>query len=503
MINKLLLVPMVIGLGACTVGPDFQSPDTDLPSQWQTDVSASMAPDQAAIDGQWWEKLGDPQLIALVQRAQEKSFDAQSAFVNLEKSRALLQVARADRLPQVDMVGGYQSARSSHNGLVDPSGLGGQAPYEKWSAAADASWEVDLWGRVRRIVEGAQAQLQLTQAQRDGVLLSVSAETASNYIRLRGVQTKIKVLISNLEIAERTSSLTQNRFDNGVTTNLDTANASAQVEAVRANLPQLKAEQERLINALSFLVGAAPRALGEELHSPRAIPNPAPDAPVGLPSDLARRRPDIRASEAELHKATAAIGVAEADFYPRVTIGASAGFEALTGGDLGDWGSRQWSVGPTFYLPIFQGGRLTAQLAIRKREQQVAAIDYQRTVMRAWHEVDDAMTAYAAEKERHESLNKEVLHNTTALRAAEERYRQGAIDYLNVLSVQRALLASQNDLADSAVGAALERVKLYKALGGSWSTPDEGLASRMKDMGRATLALGAPHPQLTQSSAQH
>jgi outer membrane protein TolC len=189
---------------------------------------------------------------------------------------------------------------------------------------------------------------------------------------------------------------------------------------------------------------------------------------MGLPSELAQRRPDIQRAEAALHRATAAIGVAKADFYPRLSLGASFGFQALDGSDFGAWNSRDWSYGPSLYLPIFQGGRLTGTLALREHQQQAAAIDYQRTVLAAWHEVDNAMTDYGAEQRHYTALNRAVVDNQQALDMARQRYKEGAIDFLNVLTVQRALLDTQSALVISATQATLDRVQLYKALGGGW-----------------------------------
>jgi NodT family efflux transporter outer membrane factor (OMF) lipoprotein len=465
--KRTLLLMALASVGACTVGPDFHAPHPDLPATWQGAVPPGST-SAGNIDSQWWQQLGDPQLTALVERAASTNLDVRTAINNLAQSRLMRQVTGSDQLPGISAKGAYKRARNSSVGVLDESNQDGTAPFELWSSAVDVSWEVDLWGHVRRRVEAADAQVELTQAQRDGVLLSISAETASDYIRLRGVQAKLAVARQNLEIARQSYELTKTRFDNGVTTNLDTANSAAQVATIEAVLPVLGAQQDRLINALSYLLGEAPRALHAQLIEARAIPNPAPDVPLGLPSELAQRRPDIQQSEAALHRATAAIGVAQADFYPRISLGASVGSQALGGSDFGNWDSRQWSYGPSFYLPIFQGGRLTGTLALRKRQEQEAAINYQRVVLGAWHEVDNAMTDYAAEQQHHTALYKAVRQNTIALSTARDRYRQGAVDFINVLGVQRALLATQSDLVDSATQAALDRVQLYRALGGGW-----------------------------------
>lgn len=448
-------------LTGCTLGPAYHAPQPALPAQWPGAPVGSTARYS-------WQDLGDPQLTSLVTRAVSGNLDLQLAANRLDQSRVIQGITHGERLPSVSAQGGYSRERNSGEGLNDPSGRGGQAPFELWSLAADASWEIDLWGRVRRQEEAAEAQVQISQAQRDGLLVSLAAETASDYLQLRGAQAQLAVTRQNLDIARQSQQLTQTRFDNGVTTQLDVANAAAQVATVEARLPMLEAEQARLINALSALLGLAPQALKGELNDPRPLPTLHAAIPMGLPSQLAQRRPDIQQAEAALHQAVAAIGAAQADFYPRLTLGASLGSEALGGGNLGSWSAREWSYGPSLYLPVFQGGRLTGTLALREHEQQAAAIDYRRTVLKAWHEVDDALSDYAAEGRHQQALTEAVDQNDRALSVARQRYREGAIDFLNVLNVQRALLDTQSAQVSSATQAALDRVRLYKALGGDW-----------------------------------
>lgn len=465
--RKLTLSVLCVALSGCTVGPDFEKPTPTLPDAWRQQLPDGVAK-SAAANHQWWRQFNDPQLSKLVDRAARNNLDIRTASLRLAQSRMVRQIDGAQQFPGVGLSGGYQRARNSEDGLLDASGNEGRKPYEVWNSALQASWEIDLWGHVRRIVEAADAQTDMARAWRDGVVLSITAETAENYVKLRGIQAQIAVAEENLTIARQSLALTQNRLNNGVTTNLDTANATALVATISATLPTLKAEQDRLINALSFLIDQAPGALRSELITPRPIPQAQDAVTLGLPSELARRRPDILASEAALHKATAQIGVAKADFYPRISLGGSFGAEALAGSNIGDWSSRQWSVGPSLYLPIFQGGRLTGTLALRERQQQEAAIDYHRVVLNAWHEVDNAITQYSAEREHHSAIETAVRQNEIALQTARSRYQQGALDYLNVLSVQRSLLAAQHDLVTSETEVALNRIRLYRTLGGGW-----------------------------------
>jgi NodT family efflux transporter outer membrane factor (OMF) lipoprotein len=463
----MLLIVSLASISACSVGPDFKAPRPQLPDSWESLAQAGSS-SIGVNDGNWWEELGDAQLAVLVERAATANLDIRTANIRLEQRRALRQVAGSTQLPGISAGGSYQRARGSSAGLLDASNLEGTAPYELWNATLDASWEVDLWGHVRRSVEAADAEIQVSQAQRDGVRLSIVSETAVDYIRLRGTQAKLAVAQQNLDIARQSAKLTQSRFENGVTSNLDTANSAAQVATIEATLPILRAQEENLVNALSLLLGEPPQSLSGELKSVKPIPDPAVDVPLGLPSDLARRRPDILESEAALHRATAAIGVAQADFYPRISLGASFGSQALDGSDFGAWNSRQWSYGPSIYLPIFQGGRLTGTLELRKRQEQEAATAYRRTVLGAWHEVANALTDYVAEKEHYLALSQAVNQNALALNTARDRYNQGAVDFINVLGVQRDLLKTQSDLVDSATQSALDRVRLYRALGGGW-----------------------------------
>lgn len=465
---KRILLPLVCSLlSSCAVGPDFDKPIPELPLSWQNGLPAGISKG-THVEARWWQQFQDPLLNSLIDRAAQRNLDIRQASIRLQQSRMQRQVSGAQQYPEFAVNSAYQRARNSQQGLIDASGHNGHSPYELWSNTLDASWEIDLWGHVRRIVEAADASTEMTRAQLEGAQLSVTAETASNYIKLRGVQAQIEVARQNLKIAEQNLTLTQNRFENGVTTHLDTSNAAAQVATIKATLPVLNAEQQRLINMLSFLVDESPGSLRAELEHVQPVPVAMDDLSLGLPSELARRRPDIRESEAALHKATAEIGVAKADFYPRISLGGSFGIQATKGSDAADWSSRQWSFGPGLYLPIFQGGRLTGTLELRKQQHQEAALNYHRVVLNAWHEVDNAITDYNAVKEHHQEIKTAVTQNKIALETARSRYQQGALDYLNVLSVQRSLLAAELDLVNSATTVSLDRIVLYRTLAGGW-----------------------------------
>ena len=359
-----------------------------------------------------------------------------------------------------------QQSRKGTQSLTSPTRL--REPYDLFQYGFDATWELDFWGHVRRGVEQSAAQLTATEESGRDVMVTAEAELARAYVRLRGVQRKLQITRQNLESSRQSLQLTQARAAGGLTTDLDVANAAAQVATIQAEIPGLEQQQSEFGNALGLLLGEAPQALTVELAAPRAVPPVPPRVPVGVPSELARRRPDIRRAEAVLHAATAGIGVATADFYPRITLGGNGMIQGLQVANLGQWAALAYSIGPTVSLPIFDGGRRTRTLELREAQQQEAAILYQRTVLGALHEVDNALTAYGAEQRRRAQLEIAVQQNRRALALARDRYAQGVTDFLQVLTAQRALLAAEQDLTDSTTTVSTNMVALYKALGGGW-----------------------------------
>lgn len=466
-----LLAMAVLGLSACSVGPDFQRPAASEPGAWPQPLqpAASQAVN-APLEERWWEVFQDERLVQLCRRVMAQNLDLQRAAQRLEQSRAARRVVTAERYPRLDASGGYARKRNSGEGLSDPSGNKGNAAYNLWEAGFSAAWEVDLWGRVRRQSEAADATLHAAEDEQRGILLAVLAETAQNYLQLRGVQNTRSVTEQNLEAARHSLQLTRLRLADGVATDLDVAEAAAQVATIDARLPALRQRQAQLINALSLLLGAPPQALAVEFGADGPVPTPVTAVAIGLPSQLAQRRPDIRQAEAQLHAATASIGVAKGDFYPRISLSGNLGSQALQLADFGSWGSRQFGIGPQFSLPLFDGGRLRAMLQLREAQQQEAALAYQQTVLRAWHEIDDQLTLYNASQLRRDRLIEAVRQNQIALNTAQQQYVEGVVDFVNVLTVQSALLATQEQLIDSSTGVSLAMVSLYKALGGGWES---------------------------------
>ena len=335
-----------------------------------------------------------------------------------------------------------------------------------------SSWQLDLFGRVRRAVEAADANALAAVENRHGIALAAVAELAQSYMQLRGTRNRLEIAKRNLRLAEQNVDLVNERFGGGVATTLDLAQARAQQASIAATLPPLRTQEAELINAIGLLLGDAPRALEAELHRSQILPRVPRKVPVGRPGTLVRRRPDVREAEARLHEATAQTGVAVASFYPDVTLNGAVSLESLRLTNLFSPTSTAFAVGPSISIPIFEGGQLRGVLALRESRQREAAIFFQKKVLQAWKEVDDAVTAYREAQRRRADVARSVTENQTALQAARQRYSEGAINFLNVTTTQAQLLQSENDLADSDKQIATDLVNLYRALGGGWEVAD-------------------------------
>jgi NodT family efflux transporter outer membrane factor (OMF) lipoprotein len=496
------LAPLaVLLLAGCTLGPDFKIPDSFSPAAWfatppKPDPVASL-PVAEPIRADWWTVFDDPELTKLEQQVADSNLDVRVATIRLAESRAQRRITAADEFPQVNGDASYQREKPSPRGefslLGGSSGASGGGapgggasgvpsaapikPFNLWQYGFDASWELDLWGKVRRSVEAADASIDASDEARRDILLSTMAEVARDYVQLRDVQSQLSIAERNRDVAQQGLQLTQAQAQHGMTSQLDVRSAAAQVASVAATIPQLEQRQAQAINQLGFLLGEPPRALAAELGTRQAVPPVPPRVPIGLPSELAERRPDIREAEAKLHSATAEIGVAEAAFYPSITLTGSLDIQAIDFNKLGSWAARTYSAGPGISLPIFEGGKLKGNLELTNAEQQEAAVTFQKTVLNAWSEVDDALVAYDEEQRREAQLGEQVDQTRQALDLARQQYRAGDTDFLRVLDAERQALAAEQQESDSRATIATNLVSLYKALGGGWDD-DRRTASR-------------------------
>jgi len=492
-------------LTGCTVGPDFTRPQWASPASWFAGPKEAVKPPPSIpvaepVNVEWWTLFHDPVLTGLEKRVAAENLDVKIAGIRFTESRAQLGITRSSLYPSFGGNASYTREKAANNGVfaVIPSAAGataangaygnstgavagtGLAPFDIWQGGFDASWEVDLWGGVRRTIESGTATSEAANEAKRAALLSSLAEVARDYIQLRGVQAQLQIAHENVSYAGQSLNLTQQRAAGGVTTDLDVANASAQLRTTLAQIPTLETEEAELINALSLLLAQPPNALRAELQTAKPVPPVPPRVPVGVPSELARRRPDIRQAEAQLHAATADIGVAQANFYPSLNLTGSIGLQSLQPYNVFSVNSKNYAAGPALTIPIFQGGQLRGTLQLRKALQQEAAINFQKTVLQAWHDVDNALTAYKAEQTRRDELILAVSDNRHALALAQSRYQQGVADFLTVLVAESSLLGAQQQLASSTTTVSANLVALYKALGGGWETdmPEEKTAGK-------------------------
>src|SRR6267154_3776195 len=433
-----------IGLTGCTVGPEYQSPEIKEAAR-RSALDGGSVPSrtvEVAVDMAWWKSFRDSQLSSLVERLVAQNLDLETAAERVIQSMAQRRVSAAQGLPQIDGQSSSTYDRQSPNGtlsLLVPR-PGAPLDYPLFRDGLTSSWQLDLFGRVRRAVEAADASTLAAVENRHGVALAAVAELAQSYMLLRGTQNRLGIAKRNLGLAEENVELANTRFNNGVATTLDLAQARAQQATIAATLPPLRIQEAELINAIGLLLGEAPRALEAEMRRSRILPRVPRKVPVGLPGTLVRRRPDVREAEARLHEATAQTGVAVAGFYPDVTLNGAVGVESLRLSNLFSPTSTAFALGPSISIPIFEGGRLRGTLVLRESREREAAIIFQKTVLRAWKEVDDAITAYREAQLRRGHVARSVTENQAALQAARQRYSEGAIDFLNVITAQAQLL---------------------------------------------------------------
>jgi NodT family efflux transporter outer membrane factor (OMF) lipoprotein len=474
-----------IGLTGCTVGPHYLSQEIkEAPRRSVAEAGVPSRTVEGAVDLTWWKSFRDSRLSSLVEALAAQNLDLQTAAERVIQSVAQRQAAAAQGLPHIEGQSSSTYDRQSLNGtlsLITPA-PGAPVEYGLFHDGLTSSWQLDLFGRVRRAVEAADANTLAAVENRHGVAIAAVAELAQSYMQLRGTQDRLRIAKRNLRLSEENAQLVNARFGNGVATTLDLAQARAQQATIAATLPPLHTREAELINTIGLLLGDAPRAIEAELRRPQTIPRVPRRVPVGLPGTLVRRRPDVREAEAKLHEATAQTGVAVASFYPDVTLNGAASVESLHLSNLLSPASTAFAVGPSISIPIFEGGQLRSVLALRESQEREAAILFQKTVLRAWKEVDDALTAYREAQRRRTDIARSVAENQAALQAARQRYSEGAIDFLNVISTQAQLLQSENDLADSETQIATDLVNLYRALGGGWEVADVAYGTPRQDI---------------------
>jgi outer membrane protein, multidrug efflux system len=438
----------------CMVGPDYKPQDVNAPAKW-AGTKNTEPPDAMLL--QWWTEFNDPNLTSLIQRAMKSNLDVKQAEQRIRQARANLGVVDAAFWPTATASASQTRSRSAQG--IKSNLL---------TTGLDAAWELDIFGGTRRNIESAQANVEASVYDSRDVLVTLTSEVATNYINLRGFQQEIIIAQNNLDTQQQSAAIVRKRFEGGFVSALDVANADAQVATTLSQIPTLETSAQQAIYNIAVLLGQQPASLLEELSPASSIPVTPPEVPTGLPSEMLRRRPDIRRAEAQIHSATAQIGVAAADLFPKFNLNGSIGVSAVGSRSL-NWDRRTWSIGPSASWEIFNAGRVSANIEVQKALQQQSVLSYQQTVLTALQDVENALIAYTKEKQRNTALIDSVTANRKAVELSTKLYTEGQIEFLNLLDAQRSLFSSEDALVQSNRNLSTNLIALYKALGGGWS----------------------------------
>lgn len=462
----MVIRPLVIGIasavlaGCVTVGPDYVAPQT-APAALQHTASAAYLADHPVAT--WWGQFDDPVLDRLVRESLLANPDIRIAVARVDEARAVFSERRWDLAPHV--TAGVEGTRAKQ-----PVEGQGRVETDRYSAGFDAGWELDLFGRVRRGAEAAHADLQAQRNELQAAQVSVAAEVARNYFELRGTQKRLEVARRILQTLGETQRLTESRFDLGAGSQLEVQSSLARVRAVEAEVPSLEAAEGQSRHRLAVLVGQRPGEL-DALLAPREAPAFARALPIGDTTELLRQRPDVRAAERRLAAATARVGVATADLFPRVSLRGFIGFLSGGWGNLTDSGNRAWQVAPSISWAAFDMGSVRARLRASEAQADGVAAQYEKTVLAALEETENALLAYAKQQTQLKSRLEQSVAARRAAELAEVRYRAGSSDFLTLLDAQRTQLAADDALAQAEAGVNVGVVAIYKSLGG-WGEQD-------------------------------
>ena len=458
------IVLLCAAMAGCAVGPSYREPQQAVPDQFSNAAQPALGPGE--VVAQFWTLLDDPVLDRLVSDALAANKDLAQAAGNLQASRAAARLAGFDAFPTITVGGFYSHSLVSAQQL--PLATRDQRTIDTYDAGFDAAWELDFFGRVRRSNQAARADAGAAEATLRDAIVSVTAEVVRNYCVLRGLQDQLAVAERNENNQRQTLQLVQVRLDAGRGTQLDVSRAAAQLATTEATIPPLRASLATTIHRLSVLTGQQPAALAPELSATRPMPTlPALNA-IGGPEALLRRRPDVRIAERNLAAATARIGVAVADLFPRITFVGSAGYDSATWHDLGNSASQTYSWGPSISWAALDLGRVRARIRIARAQTDIALAAYEAAVLNALEDTENSLVTYGESQRREETLERAATESTTAARLARQRFEGGLSDFLSVLQAERDALAAQDSLAQGRTQTATSLVAVYKALGGGW-----------------------------------
>ncbi len=465
-----IIAVALLSVAGCMVGPNYRRPDAVTPTAWGelAPTAPAAGRSDAVADGiptAWWTTFDDQLLTSLITRTARSNLTLQQAEARVREARALRRIAAADLWPQVEAAGLYTRERTSKTG-VSQGGAG--KLFNLYQAGFDANWELDVFGGNRRAVEAADATVEAAADDRNAVLVSLMGEVGVDYVTYRSLQQRLALANQNVAAQQATLDLTRRLFNAGLAPELDVQRAAAQVATTASTIPLLEQQAAQTMHALSVLIGQPPMTLQQELTAVAPIPQPPAQVAVGLPSELLLRRPDVARSERQLAAQTAEIGVATRDLFPRFFISGAASLQSVRGSDFFDWQSRLLSLGPSVSWPIFEGGRIRANISLQTASQQELLAAYEGVVLHAFEDVEDALVGFSHEQSTRAQLADAVRANERAADLARRAYGQGLTDFLTVLVAEQSVFTSQDTLAQTERDVALQLVALYKAVGGGW-----------------------------------
>jgi outer membrane protein, multidrug efflux system len=459
-------------LTACTtVGPSYQQPNPAMPSRW-SESGANISVRAEEIDA-WWTQFRDPHLDALIKSAIEANQDLRIAETRIREARAERRMTASMGTPGVGASSVYTNSRTGENTSS------GKTNMDLFQAGFDVGWEIDIIGELRRATEAADAAVAASVEDKRDVLVTLAAEVARNYIELRGTQQRLAITRENITNQEQTVDMAKKKFRIGFAGELAVVQAETQLTMTMSQIPGLENSASQAMHQLALLLGRTPETLIPELQPEATLPTMPPQVPISLSSDLLRQRPDIRRAERQLASATAEIGVATAELFPSFSLSALIGLESIGISHLVTSGSRYWSAGPKVQWSLFDGGKTRAGIEASESRRDRAEIVYEKTVLTALVEVENALVAYSREQQAERILETAVAAAQRALTLSKNQYALGLVDFLNVLQSEQSFNQSRDQLVQSRQRLSLNMVALFKALGGGWKVSEKDELQRI------------------------
>ena len=480
-LKLLFLAVLGMGLfqGCITVGPDYIPPEPEVPDVWHQELTRGLTEGEAALQT-WWKALNDPVLDSLIARAGDGNLDLKEATARIMEAQARRGIAAGEFFPDINASGTAERGRVSEDFF--PGSVDGKRTDYTYGLGVGGSWEVDFWGRIRRLVESADAGLLASVENYRDVQVLLFAEVALNYVQVRTLQARIRFAEANAENQRGSLKITEARFKAEIAGELDIRQAELNLARTESIIPSLRSLMAQAIHRIGVLLGQFPSALYDDLTKEAPVPAPPEKIMVSLPANLMRQRPDIRQAERELAAQTASIGVATSELYPRFFLLGDFAFEGTK--DILDYKKRAWSFGPTFRWNIFDAGRVRSFIKVEEALTEQALIRYEQTVLDALEDVENSLVSYTEESNRRDFLEDSVEAAQKSVELVQTLYKSGLTDFQNVLDMERSLFEQQDDFAASEGSVTQNLIRVYRSLGGGWEIENDPSAKNRSKEGK-------------------